>query len=105
MARPGLLNRNAQLISFSSVLQKWNDEADISDTYPNWLIYQLEHEYTEAHLNLNHLKGNDRSRVDAIVVACNQADFVAYLCTMEEVVEGAVEDGEFHGWLWKIRSV
>lgn len=60
---------------------------------PLFLAYKLDHEYTEASLNLNSLKGLDKTRVDCLIQGCRQNDVGIYLASCEKAESGGCENG------------
>ena len=64
----------------AEALDGWNDDG------PDWLIYPLEHAYTEAELDFANLKAQDRARAGVLAEAVARADCELYLTlfTVEE---------------------
>jgi hypothetical protein len=65
----------------------------------SYLIYLLDHRYTEASLSLDRLKGVDSARVQRVAVLAEKHNFKCYLATVEKVVSGGVDEdaGRFSG--------
>ncbi|KAL9580360.1 MAG: hypothetical protein Q9212_004541 [Teloschistes hypoglaucus] len=55
---------------------------------PNFLLYQLEHEYTEESLKTNALKGLDKLKADCLNDVCSQNDVGCYLASCEKMESG-----------------
>jgi len=64
-------------------------------TAPRFLVYQLDHEYTEASLGLDSLKGLDKARADFLMEVCAQTSVGFYLASSEKKESGGCEDGEY----------
>lgn len=64
----------------AEALDGWNNDG------PAWLIYPLEHAYTEAELDFANLKAQDRARAEVLAEAVGRADCELYLTlfTVEE---------------------
>lgn len=60
---------------------------------PAFLAYKLDHEYTEASLNLDSLKGLDKMRADCLAQSCSQSDVGMYLGSCEKSLSGGCEEG------------
>lgn len=50
---------------------------------PNMLLYQLDHQYTDANLNFHALKGLDRVKGDYLRETCDSVDICLYLANLE----------------------
>ncbi|WP_089942825.1 2OG-Fe(II) oxygenase [Candidatus Entotheonella palauensis] len=60
----------------------------------------LAHEYSEAGLSLDMLKGSDRSRVDVLARAAEQLNYQLYLALLTHHQSGSVEDDWDYGGRW-----
>ncbi|CAD6575943.1 MAG: hypothetical protein ASARMPREDX12_007652 [Alectoria sarmentosa] len=68
---------------------------------PNILAYKLGHEYTDASLKFQSLKGLDKSKAEYLQVACAKANACFHLASMERKVVGSCEE-ECSGYdLWE----
>ena len=97
---PGLDTQVEHHQTLKTILSKWNANDDF---LPQHMIYLLAHEYTQANLRLDHLKGADRHRVDTLVSAAMATEFEVMLCLVEREIQGGVEDGDdayggYGGW-------
>ena len=67
---------------------------------PNMLLYQLDHQYTDANLSFGALKGLDRVKKGHLRETCNSANVCLYLANLEYSKSGDVEDtgyGNYYG--------
>ena len=65
-----------------------------SDHVPEKLVYILEHEYSEANICLDHLKGKDQLRTRYLLEACRDQDFCLYLAHFEYSLSGSIDEDE-----------
>ena len=65
---------------------------------PKFLVYQLDHEYTEASFSLDSLKGLDKARADFLKEVCAQTSVGFYLASSEKMESGGCEDGGYGGY-------
>ena len=78
--------------SLRSTLKRWSESPD---TEPRFLVYPLEHKYTDHSLALNRLKGNDMVRVQAVATLAEETNIECYLASVEKRVKGTVDDYEY----------
>jgi hypothetical protein len=73
---------------------------DVPESMPNLLVYLLDHEYTQANLKLDNLKGDDHRRVNALARIAGRSGFHCYLGTIEKTVKGGVsgDDSDYNSW-------
>jgi hypothetical protein len=64
------------------------------------LAIPLMHEYSEAGLSPDTLKGSDRSRVDVLARAAEQLDYQLYLALLTHHQSGSVEEDWDYGGRW-----
>ena len=77
----------------SQILKLWNDNlAQKHVDSPVFLAYMLDHKYTEANLQLTHLKGRDAFRAERLQAACQDQDFCFFLGNLEFRKDGSCED-------------
>ncbi|KAJ9616980.1 hypothetical protein H2200_000701 [Cladophialophora chaetospira] len=68
-------------------LTKYSDEFQYSETsFPNFLVYRLEHQYTQASLRAELLKGGDLGRIQCLQQVADELGFELYLATMEKEI-------------------
>ena len=60
---------------------------------PVFLAYKLDHEYTEASLNFETLKGLDKMGADYLAQSRSQSDVGIYLASCEKSQSGGCEEG------------
>lgn len=79
-------------IKLSKMLAAWHRGVKKPNvSAPAFLAYKLDHEYTEASLNLDSLKGLDKIKVDCLVQSCSQSDVGIYLASCEKMQCGSCE--------------
>lgn len=76
----------------SRILDQWKDEAE-----PEKLAVLLDHQYTEAGLGYDALKGVDRAKASVLFEAAAQSDCMAYLALVTLWECGAAEDDGYYG--------
>lgn len=90
---PGAVQTAAKLLGekdkLGTVLAAWNRgiKKENSDA-PRFLLYQLEHEYTEVSLKINSLKGVDKLKADCLSDVCSQNGIGCYLASCEKTERG-----------------
>ena len=52
----------------------------------------LEHNYTEANLRFDHLKGHDRVRAHCLQEVCRKQGFSLFLANLERMISGSCEE-------------
>lgn len=62
---------------------------------PSFLVYQLDHEYTEASLNVSSLKGFDKVKADCLVEMCSRTNVGFYLASCEKMERSGCESGGY----------
>ena len=73
--------------NLKSTMLQWSQSDACS-----YLIYLLDHKYTEASLSLDRLKGIDSVRVHRVAVLAENYNFRCYLASVEKVVFGGAEE-------------
>ena len=76
----------------SAVLRYWRNAIIPDDPTYHELIYMLEHQYTDASLKFNTLKGADLLKARFLRDVCGQMDFIFYLASLERMVMGSPEE-------------
>ena len=84
----GKNNLEMMLAAWHRGIKKGNDSA------PAFLAYALDHEYTEASLNLDSLKGLDKVKADCLAQSCSQTDMGIYLASCEKTQCGSCKDSK-----------
>ena len=78
------------------LLRSWNGAIESGDSMmPEHLVYQLEHQYTNANLKLRSLKGLDMIRAEHVRELSTAANVCFYLASMEHEKSGEVKDGGY----------
>lgn len=58
---------------------------------PEFLVYPLDHQYTEASIRVNELKGTDLQRVQCMLKLQQDSNFKLCLASLEKLVNGGVD--------------
>jgi hypothetical protein len=72
----------------------YNEE--IKKDVPELLAYKLEHQYTNANLSFNALKGHDREVVKHLEAVRKQTLSHVYLASLEKTVSGSCDEGRHY---------
>lgn len=100
---PGVVQTAAKLLGerdeLGSVLAAWNRGTKKDSTgAPTFLLYQLEHEYTEESLKMNALKGRDKLKVDCLNDVCSKNGVGCYLASCEKMESGGCAGKKYDGY-------
>ena len=77
----------------SASLKIWNERMELKYVdSPGFLAYVLDHKYTEANLQMNHLKGRDAFQAVRLQAACQDQDFCFFLGNLEHKKDGSCEE-------------
>lgn len=109
-AVPGILEGDPRLVALQSTLKDWahivdNENEDfVADPMPGYLIYILEHQYTDDSLCFKGLKGEDRTRVNSLLGIARASGCQSFLASIEKREHGGCDGygpedhapGEFH---------
>ena len=91
------LQRSAAMLSrekrmLKSIISSWTDSVkEPSSKAPNFLAYKLDHEYTDASLKNQSLKGLDKVEAEHFQEICAEANVCFYLATSQ--VRGTIIGG------------
>lgn len=89
----GISTYNERTASLKAALDQWDIVCD-----PAFLIYLLEHKYTDASVSLDRLKGNDLTRVQSVAKMADETNCVCYLASVEKEVVSSVDEGrDYYG--------
>ena len=105
--------------NLDNVLALWSEQdreiKSYSDHSYEKLVYILEHEYSEANICLDNLKGKDQLRARYLLEACQDQGFCLYFAHFEYSLSGSVDEDEdgvdYHEFIdeiessWKLRTV
>ena len=96
---PGLRPSAAKLSSEKNKLEKmlaaWHRGVKKGNkSAPAFLAYALDHEYTEASLRLDSLKGLDKVKADCLAQSCSETDVGIYLASCEKTESGSCNYNE-----------
>ncbi len=91
-------NSNLGMVKLKRILSKWEESFDTFPELPTSLALLLDHQYTDASLCFDGLKGHDQL-VGAHLRNCgSQVGFSVYLASFDMSVEGGCdEDGGYFG--------
>lgn len=90
---------NKAMTKLRPLLSSWKDNIDKDLTLPTRLAFLLEHQYTDASLCFDGLKGHDRQVATHLREACIEYGFCLYLANIERSIEGGCDGdsyAEFH---------
>lgn len=93
------LQRSAAMLSrekrmLKGIISSWARGVEEPATKaPNFLAYKLDHNYTDASLKFQSLKGLDKVKGEYLREVCAGANAFFYLASMERTVMGSCEDG------------
>ena len=92
IAAPVLPSSSAHGSYLKSLLRQWDaDLRDDPDGLPSFLIHRLAHQYTQANLSLECLKGKDRAQVRYLATVAEEVGTSLFLANMQR---GIVRDDE-----------
>jgi len=87
-------NSDISMSKLRSILSKWINNLERGVDLPTKLAFLLQHQYTEASLCCDSLKGHDHQVAAHLREACQEYGFCFYLANLERTVEGGCdEDG------------
>ena len=90
--------------NLDSVLIAWNqqdgeNESSFDCAYKK-IFYILNHEYSEANISLEHLKGKDQLRMRYLSEACQDQDYCLFFAYIVNSRTGSIEEDE-DAWNWR----
>lgn len=75
------------------IISSWSRSVEApASKAPNFLAYKLDHEYTDASLKFQSLKGLDKVKAEYLRKVCAGANACFYLASMERKVVGSCEE-------------
>lgn len=74
------------------ILARWKENYDREGDCPSVVAYKLDHQYTDANLRFDHLKGGDQLKARYFRDSCAKEGFTMYLANIVKEVTGGVED-------------
>jgi hypothetical protein len=86
---PAFADLNEHVKQLRHTLVPW-----LENPNPDFLVYPLDHQYTEASIRVNELKGADLQRVQCMMKLQQDSDFKLCLASLEKYVNGGVEGME-----------
>lgn len=92
------LQRTAAMLSrekrmLKGIICSWSRSVEEpASKAPNFLAYKFDHEYTDASLKFQSLKGLDKVKADYLREVCAGANACFYLASMERKVVGSCEE-------------
>ena len=94
---PSILDNHRQ--SLGKVLAAWHppnmeQESPFDDGFKQ-LVYILEHEYSEANICLDQLKGKDQLRTRYLLEACQDQGFSLFFAHIEYSKSGSIEEEDY----------
>jgi len=92
-------NSNKSMTKLRFSLSKWKGGIENDAKLPTKLAFLLKHQYTDASLCYDGLKGHDQQVAAHLREACQELGFCFYLANLERTVEGGCdEDGGYYGY-------
>ena len=76
--------------NMNKVLSCWGEQDHVYEK----LVYILEHEYSEANISLDQLKGKDQPRMRYLLQACQTQGFCLFFAHLEYSQSGSIEEDE-----------
>ena len=77
--------------------QSWDRAVEKEITYTSdTLIYRLDHQYSNASISYDTLKGQDRTKADYLREFCSANNVCLYLANMQRTKEGGCQDEDIH---------
>jgi hypothetical protein len=86
-----------RLASLRRALARWQSSC-VQELAYDPAIYMLEHNYTDASISLNALKGADLAKAQALQQLADDLDFTIYLASMEKMISGSADDDDDDGY-------
>ncbi len=80
------------------IFEGWRKGTNNPHQIHNQLIYVLDHQYTDASLHVDTLKGADLIKARCLRQVCKETNFCFYLASLERKVFGSAEDDGPDGW-------
>jgi hypothetical protein len=77
------------------LLSTWKENLEKDPTLPTTLAFLLEHQYTDASLCYNGLKGHDEQVAAHLREACDEHDFCFYLANLKRTVGGGCDEDDY----------
>lgn len=90
-------NSNKAMSKLRPLLSRWKEDVDEDPFLPATLAFLLEHQYTDASLCYDGLKGHDLQVAAHLREACEEHGFYFYLANLERSVEGGCDEDEYGG--------
>jgi hypothetical protein len=89
---------NKGLVKVLSALNMWKANIEsMNPELPGAMAFLFEHQYTDANLSFDGLKGHDRRVGSLLREACEKAGFLFYLANLKRTVEGGCEEDDYYG--------
>ena len=93
------LQRSADMLTrekkmLKRIISSWTSSVERpASKAPNFLAYKFDHEYTDASLKFQSLKGLDKVKAEYLREVCARAKASFFLASMKRIVMGSCEDG------------
>lgn len=81
----------ANVKQIQRVLAPW-----LANPEPEFLVYLLNHQYTEASIRASELKGTDLQRLHCLMQCQLEMGFMLCLASLEKTRSGSVNDGDYY---------
>lgn len=96
-AAPAIANGDPRLVALQKVLKEWSRDVDSDseelshDPLPGYLIYFLDHEYTDDSLRSENLKSGDYQRVKGLLSIAEAGECECFLAGIEKREHGGCD--------------
>jgi hypothetical protein len=91
-------NSDISMSQLRLTLSRWIKYLERDKDLPTKLAFLLQHQYTEASLCYDGLKGHDQQVASHLREACQESGFYFYLANLKRTVEGGCEDDGIDGY-------
>lgn len=86
---PTLLAPNTKL---EDAMLRWKTYLEASESNgPEFVLYQLSHQYPASDLSLDRMKGKDQAHLTQLQSVCERHDFIIYLGSVKRKVWGGCD--------------
>lgn len=97
-------NSDISMSKLRLALSNWVNSLDRNVNLPTKLAFLLQHQYTEASLCSDGLKGHDQQVASHLREACPEYGFYFYLANLKRTVQGGCDEGSYGGYYGRGRK-
>lgn len=91
-------NSDISMSKLRLILSRWKNTLENDVNFPTKLAFLLQHQYTEASLCYDGLKGHDQQVAAHLREACQEHGFYLYLANLKKTVEGGCDEDDYDGY-------